>query len=161
MLQHAAHQENPIFPEEEMLSDATFTSIHCRYFKERLLNAHNEATNVESINIPKQIQMVRDRLHIIDKDVFLLGDILSTGTTKFYVKGDDGYSIVNFTFSHGRGSVKCTNGLCQVQLNSKKRIPKQGELSDKTENLCSHLQTLRLHLQHVKELFPDFFLLRS
>ena len=157
MIQHAAHQENPIFPEEEMLPDSTFTCIHCRYFKEKLLNAYNEATNVESTNIPQQIQMVRDSLHIIDKDVFLLGDILPTGTTKFSVKGDDTYSIVNITFSHGRCSVKCTNGLCQVQLNSKKRIPKHCQLSDKTENLCSHLQTLRLHLEHVKELFPDYF----
>ena len=102
MIQHAAHQENPIFPEEEMLPDATFTCIHCRYLKEKLLNAYNEATNVESINIPKQIQMVRDSLHIINKDVFLLGDILPIRTTKFSVKGDDSYSIVNFTFSHGR-----------------------------------------------------------
>ena len=140
-----------------MLPDSTFTCIHCRYFKEKLLNAYNEATNVESTNIPKQIPMVRDSLDIIHKAVFLLGDILPTGTTKFFVKGDDSYSIVNFTFSHGRCSVKCTNGLCQVQLNSKKRIPKHSELSDKTENLCSHLQTLRLHLQHVKELFPDYF----
>ena len=53
MIQCAAHQENPIFPEEEILPDATFTCIHCRYFKEKLLNAYNEATNVESINIPK------------------------------------------------------------------------------------------------------------
>ena len=53
MIQRLAHQENPIFPEEEMLSDATFTCIHCRYFKEKFLNAYNEATNVESINIPK------------------------------------------------------------------------------------------------------------
>ena len=75
MIQCAAHQKNPIFPEEEMLPDATFTCIHCRYFKEKLLNAYNEATNVESINIPKQIQMDRDSLHIINKDVFLLGDI--------------------------------------------------------------------------------------
>ena len=133
MIQHAAHQENPIFPEEEMLPDSTFTCIHCRYFKEKLLNAYNEATNVESTNIPKQIQMVRDSLHIIDKDVFLLGDIIPTGTTKFSVKGDDSYSIVNFTFSHGRCSVKCTNGLCQVQLNSKKGIPKHDSGSnDKT-----------------------------
>ena len=133
MIQCAAHQENPIFPEEEILPDSTFTFIHCRYFKENLLNAYNEATNVESTNIPKQIQMVRDSLHIIDKDVFLLGDILPTGTTKFSVKGDDSYLIVNFIFSHGRCSVKCTNGLCQVQLNSKKRIPKHDSGSnDKT-----------------------------
>ena len=154
MIQRAANQENPIFPEEEMLPDATFTCIHCRYFKEKLLNAYNEATNVESINIPKQTQMVRDSLHIINKDVFLLG---FSETTKFSVKGDDSYSIVNLTFSHGRCSVKCTNGLCQVQLNSNKRIPKHGELNDKTENLCSHLQTLKLHLEHVKALFPEYF----
>ena len=122
MIQWAAHQENPIFPKEEMLPDATFTCMHCRYFKDKLLDAYNEATNVESRNIPKQIQMVRDSLHIIDKDVFLLGDILPDGTTKFSIKGDDSYSTVNFAYSHGRCSVKCTNGLCQVQLNSKKRF---------------------------------------
>ena len=157
MIQWAAHQENPIFPEEEMLPDATFTCIHCRYFKDKLLDAYKEATNVESRNIPKEIQMVRDSLHIIKKDVFLLGDILPNGTTKFSVKGDDSYSIVNFTFSHGRCSVKCTNGLCQVQLNNKKRISKHGELNDKTENLCSLLQTLKVNLEHVKELFPEYF----
>ena len=54
------------------IPDATFTCIHCRYFKEKFLNAYNEATNVESSNVPKQIQMVRDSLHIIDKDVFHL-----------------------------------------------------------------------------------------
>ena len=101
--------------------------------------------------------MVRDSLHIIDKDVFLLGNILPNGTTKFSVKGDDSYYIVNFTFSHGRFGVKCTNGLCQVQLNSKKRIPKHGELNDKTENLCNHLQTLKINLEHVKGLFPEYF----
>ena len=53
MIQCAAHQKNPIFPEEEMLPDATFSCIHCRYFKEKLFNAYNEAANVESINIPK------------------------------------------------------------------------------------------------------------
>ena len=109
MIQWEAHQENPIFPKEEMLPDATFTCIHCRYFKDKLLDAYNEATNVESRIIPKQIQMVRDNLHIINKDVFLLGDILPNGTTKFSVKGDNIYFIVNFTFSHGRCSVKCTN----------------------------------------------------
>ena len=82
MIQWAAHQENPIFPEEEMLPNATFICIHCRYFKDKLLDAYNEATNVESRNIPKQIQMVRDSLHIINKDIFLLGDILPNGTTK-------------------------------------------------------------------------------
>ena len=112
---------------------------------------------MESRNIPKQIQMVRDSLHIINKDVFLLGDILPNGITKFSIRGDDTYSIMNFTFSHGRYSVKCTNGLCQVQLNSKKRIPKHGELNDKTENLCSYLHTLKLNLEHVKELFPEYF----
>ena len=157
MIQHVAYQENPIFPKEEILPDATFTCIQCRYFEEKLLNAYNEATNVESSNVPKQIQMVRDSLHIISKDVFLLGDILSNGTTKFSIKGEDSYLIVNFTFSHGRCSVKCTNGLCQIQLNSKKRIPKHGELNAKSENLCSHLQTLKLNLEHVKELFQEYF----
>ena len=64
---------------------------------------------------------------------------------------------MNFTFSHGRCSVKCTNGLCQVQLNSKKRIPKHGELNAKSENLYSHLQTLKLNPEHVKEFFPEYF----
>ena len=86
MIQHAAYQEYPIFPKEEMLPDATFTCIHCGYFKEKLLNTYNGATNVESSNVPKQIQMVRDSLHIINKDVFLLGDILPNGTTNFLSK---------------------------------------------------------------------------
>ena len=38
-----------------------------------------------------------------------------------------------------------------------KRIPKHGELNAKSENLCSHLQTLKLKLEHVKELFPEYF----
>ena len=109
MIQCAAHQENPIFPEEEMLPDATFTCIHCRYFKEKLLNAYNKATNVESSNVPKQIEMVRDSLHIINKVVFLLGDILPKGRAKFSVKGEDSYWIVKFIFNHGRCSVKCIN----------------------------------------------------
>ena len=157
MIQRAAHQENPIFPQEEILPDASFTCIHCRYFKEKLLNAYNEASNVQCTNLPKPIEMVRDSLHIIGKEVFLLGDILPNGTTKFSVKGEENYSIVNFTFNHGRCSVKCTNGLCQVQMNSKKKIPKHGELSDKTDNLCTHLQSLKSNLVHVKELFPEYF----
>ena len=42
-------------------------------------------------------------------------------------------------------------------IEQQKEIPKHGELNDKTENLCSHEQTLKLNLEHVKELFPEYF----
>ena len=44
----------------------------------------------------------------------------------------------------------------KFNLTAKRGFQKM-ELSDKTENLCSHLQTLKLHHEHVKELFPDYF----
>lgn len=164
IISRAAQQEFPILPNlSDVVPDDTFTCMHCRFFKDHLMNAYSDATACSSDATgrqPKTIAMalnkVKASLQDIDKQVFLLGNVHPTGTTKFSVQGEATYSIVNLTFSHGKCNVRCSDGLCQAQMISKKKIPKNPALMN-IDNLCSHLGAIKSQIEYVQNFFPEYF----
>ena len=81
--------------------------------------------------------------------VILLGSALHKGTTKFSARGEDHYSTVHITISHGKCSMKCTNGMCLAVTQTKRKLPKSTGLKH-FESLCSHLQTMAQNIDFVK-----------
>lgn len=159
LISRAAHQEISIMQfRGEAVPDENFTCMHCRFYKQYLMNAYQEATedNPHPTTPRKVFDKVKESLQDMDKPVFLIGEVMPRGTTKFSVQGDATYAILNLTFSHGKCNVRCSDGLCQAQMISKKRIPKN-PLMMRTDNLCSHLSTFKGEIEFVQQLFPEYF----
>ena len=100
--------------------------------------------------------MVSNSLQHMNDGVILLGSALHKGTTKFSARGEDNYSTVHITISHGKCSMKCTNGMCLAVTQTKKKLPKSTGLKH-VESLCSHLQTMVQNIDFVKAFFPHYF----
>ena len=158
MIQCAAHQELRIIPEEQgnVYPDTSMTYVHCRFYKESLVNAHrNIITNTPNMYTRSEV-MVASLLQHMNDGVILLGSALHKGTTKSSAKGEDNYSVVNITISHGKCSMKCTNGMCLAVTQTKKKLPKSTCVKN-LESLCSHLQTMAQNIDYVKSFFPHYF----
>ena len=103
IIQCAAHQQVPIWPEdEETFPDNSFTCMHCQFYKDFLVNAY-QRLNQQNTCLTLTLNKVQDSLQYMNYPVHLLGNVLSHATTKFSVQGDSTYSVV--TFSSIRGSV--------------------------------------------------------
>ena len=158
MIQHAAYQEHRIIPEEQgnVYPDTSMTCVHCGFYKESLVNAHrNIFTNTPNMYTKSEV-MVSNSLQYMNNDVILLGSALHKGTTKFSVKGEDRYSVVNITISHGKCSMKYTNGMCLAVTQTKKKLPKSTGVKN-IQSLCSHLQTMAQNIDYVKSFSPHYF----
>ena len=81
--------------------------------------------------------------------VILLDSVLCKGTTKFSSKGEDNYSVVHITISHGKCSMKCTNGMCLAVTQTKKKLPKSTGIKE-VDLLCSHLRTMAENMDYAK-----------
>ena len=133
--------------------DESFSCMHCRFFKEELLECHEMLQSAEEIS--PAVRMVKSNLDKMNIPVLLLGDVHFLTTTKFSVAGIERHSIVHLTFFHGTSTANCQNGMCSANFRNKKKIPKRIDLcEEEMANLCPHLQTLFRNFHLVEELFP-------
>ena len=58
-IQSTAHQENVIWPVEDIVPDASFTCPHCRFFKDHLLNVYTTVLSQPVENLPPALAMVK------------------------------------------------------------------------------------------------------
>ena len=96
--------------------------MHCHFFQEHLLNAY-EVINQGCTNITRPLEMVRSSIQFMNDPVLLLGDVLSTGTTKYSVKGDDYFSLVTVNFAGSICYIKCHSSFCAAANMNKKIAP--------------------------------------
>ena len=87
---------------------------------------------------------VKTSLEFMKNEVLLLGNVLPQATTKFSVKGKQGYSVLNMSFPPNNCDVKCTNGMCSTNMKNKKKIPKQLPVQH-VPYLCEHLNKFTKH----------------
>ena len=134
--------------------------MHSHFYKDHLLTAFDECVS-PSGNLNRPLQMVRNSLHQMNVPLFLAGDVVPTGTTKFSIKERDNCSILYVTFYQNKCFIKCLNGLCAAQLTNKKfaksislqelqpgnKIKKNKEAHDVVYN----------NLLSFKEFFPYYF----
>ena len=172
IIQCSQKGKTPIWPrkegeEEESLAD-TFTCMLSRFYQEHLLTAFDEYVSpTGNLNMP--LQMVPNSLHQMNVSLLLAGYDVSTGMTKFSIKGSNNCSILHVTFYQNKCFIKCLNGLCAVQLTNKKKFAKsislqelqQGRKKKKNKEdhnkLCEHIHVVYNNLQSFKESFPYYF----
>ena len=154
----AAHQQHRIIPEEQgdVYPDTTMTCVHCRFYKESLVTAYRNFNTNTPNTYTRSENIISKSLQHMNDGVILLGSVLHKGTTKFSSKGEDNYSVVNITISHGKCSMKCTNGMCLAVTQTKKKLPKSTNLKQ-LDLLCSHLKTMAQNIDYVKGFFPHCF----
>ena len=155
LIQRTAHQEAQLVPEEEGILDAELTCMHCRFFRDHLVDSYNTILE-QNTGLTAPLAKIQESLPYMNDPVQLLGQVLPHATTKFSVKGYDSYAVVHFNFLQKNCYAKCTEGMCAAKLKNKKKIPKSMSLSDKG-GLCSHLQTIYDNLDYVKSFFPEYF----
>ena len=122
------------------------------------MNAYTKVQSQPMETLPPALSMVKRSLQFINEPYVLMGNVHSTSTTKFSVKGfeDNTYSSVHVTFEYGKCVVTCTHGMCAVQMHNKKKIPKSSKIEN-FKGLCAHVQTIALHMDSVKSYFPEYF----
>ena len=125
------------------------------------MNVYTEVQSQPMETLPPALSMVKRSLQFINELYVLMGNVHSTSTTKFSVKGseDNTYSSVHITFEYGKCVVTCTHGMCAVQMHNKKKIPKSSKIEN-FKGLYTHVQTIALHMDSVKSYFPEYFEIR-
>ena len=155
LIQRCAKQGNELWPEDELIRDASLTCMHCRFYRENLLTAYDRCME-GNITISKPLEKVKESLQYINDPIQLVGSVLPSLTTKFSVKGEEDTSTVHVSFPSGRCYAKCMNGSCAANLRNKKKITKTVSLKEK-DKLCPHIATISEHLDNFKSYFPDHF----
>ena len=160
LIKCSSKQKTPLWPvhrreDEEEVPDHTFTCLHCRFYRQFLVNAY-DTVQQGRVDLTPALKMVHESMQHMNLPIQLVGNVLLHCTTKFSVKGDDSYSIVHFTFHQGKCYAKCSDALCCTKLKSKKRIVKKISLK-RTSQLCSHRSTVYDNFDFVKKFFPDYF----
>ena len=82
--------------------------------------------------------------------------VLCTKALPNFLPEEDHYSTVHITISHGKCSMKCTNGMCLAVTQTNKKLPKSTGLKH-LKSLCSHLQTMAQNIDFVKAFSPHYF----
>lgn len=176
VIKRAAHQGIDILPGEEAVPDETLTCMHCRFYREHLMNGY---IRVQADDMPRSaaLDMVYQSIPNMTRKVQLLGNVIMQSVTKFSVKGHENYAVLNVSFQHNKCYVLCTNGMCSVGLKNKKNITKrqaeedrklrkaleigadgvEEESYEKVIVQCSHLQRFYNEMDYVESFFPDFF----
>ena len=160
LIKRSSKQKTPLWPvhstedEEDEVPDHTFTCMHCRFYRQYLINAY-DTVQQGRVDLTPALKMVHESMQHMNMPI-QLGNVLLHCTTKFSVKGDGSYSIVHFTFHQGKCYANCSDALCCAKLNSKKRIAKKISLKC-TSQLCSHLSTVYDNFDFIKKFFPDYF----
>ena len=155
-LQGIAYNQHLGGENEELFPDTTMTCMHCRYFQNELDEAYTKL-QMYNTNLPWALQEVNNFLQYMNDPVQLSGSVLEKGTTKFFVKGNDSsISFVHITFQQNKCYAKCMGGMCSVELQGKKKLPRLHPITE-TPNLCPHMKTIVQHIDHVKSFFPWYF----
>ena len=79
-------QDQDVWPDEHNILDDSLTCMHCRFFKEHLINAY-EKLQQQNTNLPTALCMVQESLQYMNEEIQLLSSALPHATTKFSVKG--------------------------------------------------------------------------
>ena len=158
LIQRAGHQEVNLWPEEELIPDSTLTCMHCRFYRDYLLNAYQHACNGDT-PLSRPMSMVKDSLEEMGNEVQLVGNVILPTATKFSVKGFESYSILNVSFCHGKCFVICTDGICSAHMKNKRNINRDEVKNGKHINniKCSHITTFFNNLNYVCSFFPGYF----
>jgi hypothetical protein len=158
VVQKAVLHQQSLLPGEEAILAENMTCMHCRFFKDKLVGSFEVI--VVGREMPYLYQKIMDGQGNVEEAVYLLGSVVSSGATKFSVRGNPdeevSYSIVNVSFRQKQCFFRCMDGSCSAQARNKKKIPKHIPLSDSKKH-CVHLNTMLLHLDHVKVHFPHYF----
>ena len=153
-IQMSNHHEVPLWPEEEYLHP-TLTCMHCRFYKEHLVNAYEKICN-STTTLTRSLAMVKESLQYMNQPIQLLGNVIKRGTTKFSVKGKDLYSIVHISFYLGKCMTTCLDGICATLYKTHKKVPKRISISNQSK-CCSHLNTMCDNIEYVWSFFPHYF----
>ena len=156
IIKSAGHQETPLWPEnEELIPDASLTCLHCHFYQNHLMGIY-EKLQVTNTHLNSIESTVKTSLECMNNEVLLLGNVLPQGSTKFSVKGKQGYAVVHISFPPNTCDANCTNGMCCANMKNKKKIPKKLPVQQ-VPYLCEHINILSKHIEYVKSLFPHFF----
>ena len=150
LIQRAGHQEVHLWPGEELIPDSTLTCMHCRFYHEYLLNAHQDIYNKDT-PLTRPISMVKDSLEEMENEVQLIGSVILPAATKFSIKGFDSYSVVNVSFHHEKCFVIYTDGICSAHMKNKRNVDRdEGKNCNKINKIkCSHLTTFFNNMDYV------------
>ena len=155
-LKGVAYTQNLGEEGEDLCPDNNMTCMHCRYFGEELEKAY-DSLQVQNTNLPWALNEINASLQYMNDPIQLAGNVLEKGTTKFSVKGEDSsLSFVNITFQQNKCYAKCSGGLCSVDLQAKKKLPRLHSITE-TPNLCPHMKRIVQHIDHIKSFFPWHF----
>ena len=158
IIQRAAREEIDILPEGVVaVLDTAFTCMHCRLFKEHLvdcvgdLQRRNESDGLSAI-----LAKVKDSLDQMDQPLVLLGSPIPNGTSKFSARSEEeaSISVVHVTFTHGKCLTRCLNSACASLMRNKKKVDMVVNLEE-CKKVCGHLKTLLSNWGYVKSLFPE------
>ncbi len=143
---------------EEIVLDAVFTCMHCRFYMQYLKDSRadfhegNPTSHVLSV-----LQKKREELN---NPVVLLGLASENFTTKFSVVVDQESSLVHVHFTPSGCFARCMRGTCQSSpFLTRRRLPKglPMESSGQRKGVCTHLDTFFANCEILRELFPRVF----
>ena len=72
-----------------MYPDTSMTCLHCKLYKQNLLNVHTNIVTKVQNEYTKSEVMVSNSLQHMNDGVILLGSALHKSTTKFSARGED------------------------------------------------------------------------
>ena len=107
--------------EDEVL-DENLTCIHCRFFREHLLDAYTTVTTQATTQFTRPLFMVHKSLQHMNTLVQLVGNVIPGGTTRFSAKGKEGLSFVHISFYQRNAQILCIDGHCSINFKNKKNI---------------------------------------
>lgn len=142
--------------EYSILDHASITCMHCRFYKEHLLqHRHKLETRTDSGSFSRQVKVSVANLN---DPVVPLGTPDISGTTKLSVAFEDCLSMIHINFTPGGACyANCQNGECCARMLNKKKVPKEVSVQMEGQNLCGHIKTLYANMEILKELFPLYF----
>ena len=156
LIKRAAHQMVKLWPDEDAVPDDSLTCMHCRFFKENLMDAYKQIGQQNAF-LSTAMSMVHKSLQFMNDQVLLVGNVIVPSSTKFSVKGDDNYSLLSVSFNNHKCFVTCTDGMCAAGLKNKKNISRDKSKGKRNKMQCSHLITFYRHIDYIKAFFPDYF----
>ena len=157
LIQRAAHQESHILPGEDVVLDQNLTCMHCRFFREHLLDAYTTVTTQARTQFPRPLFNVHKSLQHMNSSIQLVGNVIPGGTTRFSAKGKEDLAIVHISFYQGNAQIQCTDWHHSINFKNKKNKTHQDPDHQYTQ-VCSHLHTMFVNWDSLKGFFPDFFL---
>ena len=149
------HQEVPIWPEDDPYPDQGLTCMHCRFYKDHLLNAYENICN-STTTLTRSLTIMKVSLQHMNQPIQLLDNVIDRGTMKFSVKGTNSFSIVHTSLYLGKCMSTCLDGVCASLFKRHKKIPKRISISNRSK-CCSHLNMLCDNIEYVKAFFPHYF----